>query len=139
MDVFHSVASQLTLALLQLRGCSDECSAFRSRLTQCSAEKKKGSLGSAWESLMRGAGLQSMDSFVDSMDSPATPPPTTKPLSEKDQAIRKQESTFLNIWTQQVFFLLAGGVTLVLLVALLSVSGQSGTAPSDPRCTLPWC
>lgn len=79
-----------------------------------------------------------MDSFVDSMDSTAAPRPT-KPLSEKDQAIRKQESALLNVWTQQAFFLLAGGVTLILLVGLLSVSGQTGTAPSDPRCTLPWC
>lgn len=130
---------RLTPSLLQLRGCSDDCSSGRSRATQCSAGKSKRSAGNAWESFMRGAGLKSMDSYVDSMDSPAAPRRTGKPLSEKDEAIRKQESTFLNIWTQQAFFLLAGAFTLVLLVALLSVSGQTGTAPTDPRCTLPWC
>jgi len=119
-NVCAGVTIYLTSALLQLRGCCDDGSAIRSRSTQCSAEKRKDDKSSAWESFLRGAGLKSMDSFVDSMDSAAAP-------------------RLLNVWTQQAFFLLAGGVTLILLVGLLSVSGQTGTAPSDPRCTLPWC
>jgi hypothetical protein len=78
-----------------------------------------------------------MDSFTDSPDeeAPRMSNGNGKPLSTTENNIRKQESLLLNIWTQQVFFLVAGCSAFLMIVALVSASG----APSDPRCTLPWC
>ena len=59
-----------------------------------------------------------------------------QPLSDQEERLRAQESTLLNVWTQQGFFLLGGCVALLLM--LVFVVGAGGP-PSDPRCTLPWC
>lgn len=86
----------------------------------------------AWSSFKKGAGLDSADSYT---DSPSERPPPRQNLSTAQDKVRKQESLLLNLVSNQLFFLVAGGMVFLLLLGVLSVSGT----PSDPRCTLPWC
>lgn len=63
------------------------------------------------------------------------PPPrfnrrTTSPLD----AIRKEEDRVLGVWSSTAF----SQIGVALLVVLLLVVLADG-APSDARCTLPWC
>ncbi|GBF95694.1 hypothetical protein Rsub_08676 [Raphidocelis subcapitata] len=51
-------------------------------------------------------------------------------------AIRRQESVLLNLWTQPAF---QGGMAFVAVVVLIAFAATAGPPPMDDRCTLPWC
>ena len=92
----------------------------------------------AWSKFKKSTKLPDITDFVDSnpSSSSSSAPRSFKPLSQREQEIRKSESVLLNVWTTQGFFLLCGCTVLGILVLMVSSAGQS---ISDPRCTLPWC
>lgn len=94
------------------------------RYLLCHADKEDRKNGvnwdDAWSNFKRGAGLDSVDSFTDSnSEKPAAP----RNLSTSQKNIRKQESLLVNIFSNQLFFLIAGGVVFALLLGILSVAG----------------
>eukprot|EP01023_Acetabularia_acetabulum_P011500 TRINITY_DN1530_c0_g1_i1.p2 TRINITY_DN1530_c0_g1~~TRINITY_DN1530_c0_g1_i1.p2 ORF type:complete len:154 (+),score=11.25 TRINITY_DN1530_c0_g1_i1:120-581(+) len=62
--------------------------------------------------------------------------PRTPYVDPRRERIKKQEMLALDIWSKESFFGIAGISVIVVLLCFILVSGG---APSDSRCTLPWC
>lgn len=105
------------------------------RRTVCWAKKDKVEWDDAWSSFKKSSGLSDMNNMVDS-NPDVTVGGSSAPMTEQGREIRKQESTLLNVWTKQWFFLLCGFAVFGFMVVMVGVVGPP---PSDGRCTLPWC
>eukprot|EP01024_Parvocaulis_polyphysoides_P070727 TRINITY_DN8740_c0_g1_i1.p2 TRINITY_DN8740_c0_g1~~TRINITY_DN8740_c0_g1_i1.p2 ORF type:complete len:152 (-),score=10.07 TRINITY_DN8740_c0_g1_i1:231-656(-) len=62
--------------------------------------------------------------------------PRTPYVDPRRERIKKQEMFALDIWSKESFFGIAGISVLVILLCFILLSGG---APTDSRCTLPWC
>jgi hypothetical protein len=105
---------------------------------RCAAERDKDDVSwdDAWSKFKKSAKLPDMSKHVDRpLEGNSSQSRSKHRLTEQEKQIRRQESTLLNVWTQQGFFLLCGCTVLLLLVLFVS----AGAPPKDPRCMLPWC
>lgn len=101
------------------------------RVKMCSGkdDERNADKTRAWKSFQNTRSTQGQQRATPSFD-------RRRKVSSPLDAIRKEEDMVLGAWSSTAFTQVGIALVAVLLILMVVVSGG---APTDSRCTLPWC